>query len=373
MNKLLLVSHRIATQGLIDKFEGFLSKKYDVCTILNPLEPKTNLKSVVRWQGQKKEYKIPAQLQFILEGWLSWRVFKKVTGKKFKPELVIAFDSVAFVHTYFWRRFFGVKKFIFYNQDYSPERFKNKLGNYIYHSFNRYAFKKCDYFFCTTPEIVDDLDPQKQNREKAHVLSHIVEIFNDDIKRKEQSIIFAGSISYTVNFENLLQALKKIKDENIKFIFDIYGDGPDKPALQKRVADLELDKQVSFFGPVENQKLIREILPSHMIGVSPYITKKTKGAPDHMFHGVELTAKQVEYIAAGLPLLSTFLYDAFNMIKENKFGYIVYEADEWYNALKEMLTDKNAYQEYRDNAKEFAKRYDANIVVGSLIEKILNK
>ena len=69
-------------------------------------------------------------------------------------------------------------------------------------------------------------------------------------------------------------------------------------------------------GVVENKILIEEILPRYKIGVCPYATKRDSFAPDHVFLGSDLTAKLVDYIAAGLPVVTTEINDAFNMIEE---------------------------------------------------------
>jgi glycosyltransferase involved in cell wall biosynthesis len=89
-----------------------------------------------------------------------------------------------------------------------------------------------------------------------------------------------------------------------------------------------------------------------------------------MFQGTELTTKIVEYIGSGLPVVTTRLYGAFDIIEKNKFGFLVHSSKEWYMAIKKLLLDKNFYKIYSVNALNFAKNYDEEKVLTPVFDKI---
>ncbi len=375
MKKVLLVSHYTgAPGGPVDKFYEFLKREKIVCSIRHPLWLNRNLPSIIS-DGQKETaFRIYSPIQYPLEGIITVFFWYRFFGRSKKIDLAICFDSLSFIHIFMLKFLFHVNKIVFYNIDYSRKRFKNRAMNFIYQKINLFSYKKCDYFFSLYDTFIKETDPEgifayKNYLVKTTVNTHSI---NTRLKEYKNSLIYAGVLDYgSVNFDPLLAALKRLKEDGSEFQFDIYGKEGPRGELRKNIARFHLEKFVFLKGVVENKMLIEKILPRYKVGVCPYVTRRDSFAPDHVFLGSDLTAKLVDYIAAGLPIVTTGINDAFNMIEKNKFGFLVGTTEDWYITIKKLFMNQTLYKEYKNNALKFAKNYDEKKVLDPIFKKIL--
>lgn len=61
-------------------------------------------------------------------------------------------------------------------------------------------------------------------------------------------VIFVGRLSRAKNVRVLINAIEKLKKENILMGVRIIGDGPEMPSLQQQVANMQLSETISFMG-----------------------------------------------------------------------------------------------------------------------------
>ncbi len=83
--------------------------------------------------------------------------------------------------------------------------------------------------------------------------------FDPNIKRKENSILFLGRIAPVKRLDFILKAIFLLNQKGIDFVFNIYGDPKFEDEayydyLKKYVLDNSLEKKVSFFDGVSNDK-----------------------------------------------------------------------------------------------------------------------
>lgn len=372
MKTILLVSHYSGTPGgPVDKIYDFLKKKYAVYNIKHPLDSASDLKSSIDGEVSIK-FKIIPSFQYFLEGITSYFYWKRYYGNIKTIDLAICFDSLSFTQMYFLKSFFNIKKLVFYNCDYSKKRFSNPLMNLIYQQANKFAYKKCDYFFSLSGKFIQDIDPQNKFAYKNYLVSGFVDLLSINRKIEEKNfLVYAGALDYgSVDFNPLLTALKKLKLNKIKFHLDIYGKENQNSNLKFKVNKLGLSKNISFKGTSENKVLVQEILPQYQIGLAPYVSKTSQSAPDHTFLGTDLTAKLVDYIAAGLPVITTELNAGFKNIEKKRFGFLAETADEWYVALKKLLEDKKLRRQFKQNALNYAKKYDIGTILNPIFKKV---
>lgn len=375
MKKVLLVSH---TSGLPggppDKFYAYLKDRYKVCRIIHPLFPTTNQKSIIHNGNKRLEFKIPALLQYSLESvYILFYWYKNF--KNSKIDLAICFDSLAFLHIYLSRKFLRIGKIVFYNVDYSKQRFSNFLLNAIYQSITKFSYITCDYFFSFSNRFVEEIDPLRKYRYKHFALKTTIDFsIKRSIKKIPNSIIYAGMLDYgSIDFHPFLQALKRLKEENVPYYFDIYGKTDPKSKIQKEIRKLNLQDKIFFKGITDNQTLTQKILPHYTIGVAPYAAVWDESFPDYLFMKDDLGEKLVDYIGAGLPIISTRVNDSFKKIDENKIGFSVVSSKEWYQAIKSLLINKTLYKKFSKNAQIFARQYDTDTLLSPIFKEILHK
>lgn len=73
------------------------------------------------------------------------------------------------------------------------------------------------------------------------------------------SFISVGRLIGWKNHKLILQAAKILKDKNIEFKVDIYGDGPLKDILNNQIKQLNIAERVSLKGTLPNEHLLREM------------------------------------------------------------------------------------------------------------------
>lgn len=78
-------------------------------------------------------------------------------------------------------------------------------------------------------------------------------LYNND--RKKKKIIFVGRLSKEKGIYTILKALAKI-DKKYKFIFYLFGDGPEKRGLKEFIKILNMNNHVIFKGFIKNKSLI---------------------------------------------------------------------------------------------------------------------
>ena len=108
-------------------------------------------------------------------------------------------------------------------------------------------------------------------------------------------VVYTGSIRQVNNLGLLLDAAREVKDPRVRFL--VWGDGDERPALEKRVQDEKIGNVV-FKGRVE-----KKFVPSIVSRADVNIAHNT---PSPLFRfGISFN-KMFDYLAAGKPVLSDF-------------------------------------------------------------------
>ena len=134
-------------------------------------------------------------------------------------------------------------------------KFKNKLI---------YFFAKILYKFSDL--IITNSKFEKNYIQDKFQLSKVICIHPPSIKniikkktnnhyKKKHNIIYVGRLSGEKGIFIILKALKKIKDK-YKFLFNLYGDGPERKSIEKFIKLNNLNKMISLKGFVRDQKSI---------------------------------------------------------------------------------------------------------------------
>lgn len=374
-NNILLLSHHNEVPGLGHKIADYLSRHFQLSIFAShPLVPSSSVKSFIKIHSKHTEYKINRFLQYFLEGLYLYKNFRKYYPYAFKFHLIFCLDPLSYFHAYLFKKLGLVKQIIYFNVDYSSKRFNFWLMNKIYVFLNKFAYINCDYFFHITTTGVKEIDPKNKYKYKNCLITHTIKRVNfPSVKKIPGSIIFSGNITYSTDFADLIQALIKLYKNKIHFIFDIYGDGEKKKELQQIITNSTIKKYVHFKGVIDNKKLTENIMPKYWISIAPYTLqeKYNKNNPSHVYAGESLSTKIVEYIGRGLPIIATRPFPAFDVIRKYRFGYLVKNSQQWYDAIAKLLIDKETLKEYSINAYQYSKKFDEETVFTPLFKKII--
>ncbi|MGH9801824.1 MAG: glycosyltransferase family 4 protein, partial [Blastocatellia bacterium] len=72
-----------------------------------------------------------------------------------------------------------------------------------------------------------------------------------DLSNRNLRLLYVGRLSKAKNIHAVIAAIAELKAEGLTIECDIVGDGPEREALEKRVAESQLQSQVSFAGGVD--------------------------------------------------------------------------------------------------------------------------
>lgn len=374
MKTVLLVSHISETPGgPLEKFYQYLRKRYTVYRILHPLTLKTKQKSSIHFGKETFSFKIPPLLQYPFESLyvlIYWyRGFKTFP----KIDLAICFDSLAYFHTFLFKKILRIDKIIYYNVDYSKKRFSNAFMNTMYQVITRFSYMTCDYFFAFENKFVEEVDPHGKYAYKQSVIPPLINFksIQRTTKKIPRSLVYIGAIDYaTTDVKPMLEALKRLKEEKVNFNLYIYSRVDPTSPIHNLIRKFYLSANIIFCGIVDNETLSKKLLPKYKIGVAPYARQSNSRTPDHAFMNKNLTGRLVEYIGAGLPIVSTRITDAFRLIDNQRIGFSVVNSQDWYDAIKILLTDQALYKSFSKNALTFAKNYDADKVLTPAFKKL---
>jgi glycosyltransferase involved in cell wall biosynthesis len=130
--------------------------------------------------------------------------------------------------------------------------------------------------------------------------------------------VFAGLITKVRGLDRFLAGLAGVRDKK-GFQFDIIGDGPERPRMEALSAQLGLRGLVNFRGWMSRARL-EEVLPGFDVGVIPHILS------DHT--NTTIPGKLFDYMAVGLPILSTDMVPCREVIQEVGCGWLASDTAE---------------------------------------------
>ena len=160
----------------------------------------------------------------------------------------------------------------------------------------------------------EDKERYWKNNERISVIPNPVRFFPNTIASlNSKRIIAAGRLTYQKNYSSLIHAYSLIANRYPGWRLDIFGEGPDKKALQEEINSLGLTKVISLKGNSSN--LQQEMLASSIF----VLTSIYEG------FGLVIT----EAMSCGLPVISYSCPCGPKDIIENRVnGFLVNNGDE---------------------------------------------
>ncbi len=258
----------------------------------------------------------------------------------------------------FIRLFFEKMKVVYYVIDYVPERFKNSILNFIYHSVEKASAQFANLTWNLSPRMIEGREV-KWKRLFSNQVVVPYGIYFDRIKRipynkiNKHEIIFMGALLEKQGVQLVINALpliiKKIPDAK----FTIIGKGPYEDNLKKLVIKLRLGKHVSFLGYIESHEKMENRIAKAAIAVALYDPKKA----DFSYYADP--GKIKNYLGAGVPVIMTDVPYVARQTENSRCGFIVeYKAKFVADALIKIFSDGKILSEYKDNAVEFGSHLD---------------
>jgi len=200
---------------------------------------------------------------------------------------------------------------------------KNRLLKYIIKNAEKFSCKISDHLITVTNTCKERLVARGNSPKKITLILNTANenIFTFNNEREVKvinegvNILYHGTIAERFGLHNAIRATKLLLKDIPDSILNIYGryDNSYREKLEKIIVELELADNVNLYDKVTREQ-IPELINDHDIGIVPYL--KT----DYM--NLALPTKAFEYIAAGLPVISTRLKDLSETFDNNCITYV---------------------------------------------------
>lgn len=249
----------------------------------------------------------------------------------------------------------------FLKHSHIPKISDSRLGKNLAWKYTNKFYAKCD--IVTTPS------ESTKNELIKNGLKKRIEIVSNGIdlslfrpkkgKHKEFRILYVGRISYEKKIDVVLKAVSLFSQRCNNFVLWIIGSGPDLEKLKRLAKDLKIEKQIRFFGMVDNEKL-----PAIYSNSDVFVTASTIET-----EGIAL----LEAMACNLPIIGVNARAIPKIVRNNFNGFVVRAGN--FNAMSNAIWKlyRNAKLREKMGAKGriIAKKYDVRKCVEKL-ETIFN-
>ncbi|MCH7771810.1 MAG: glycosyltransferase family 4 protein [Bacteroidetes bacterium] len=200
---------------------------------------------------------------------------------------------------------------------------KNKALKFLMAKAEKYSCKLADKLITVTNTCKEKLVERGNPPDKITLILNTANegLFEFNSERRFREItsgvklIYHGTIAERFGLHNVISAMPILLKDVPDSILNIYGryEGSYLIKLKNLVSDLNLSENVNLNGRI-NREQLPDLINNHDIGIVPYLQT------DYM--NLSLPTKAFEYIAAGLPLVSTKLKDLYETFDDNCIKYI---------------------------------------------------
>lgn len=173
---------------------------------------------------------------------------------------------------------------------------------------------------------------------------------SSDVSRDRVRVVYAGSLGEAYDLETVVEAAALMRDEPIEFV--IAGRGPADERLRSAVGRSDLHN-VTFAGKVSVEEL-PQFYATADLAVAPYASGSTVALPVKLF----------DYLAAGLPVITSVRAEALDVLQESGAGvaYKAGDARSLADVLRALLADRDRRTRMVQAARSAASRFDSAVL-----------
>lgn len=236
-----------------------------------------------------------------------------------------------------------IRRNIFWVGDYFPldyPEWRIRILRWIYWRFDKPSMQNADRLLFTNRKLLNfykkiGILPGQ----KKYAVVPIGTKPQPSLQKKPNCIIgFLGMIKESQGIELIFEILPKIFKEIKGARIEIIGSGPEEYIFRQKAK--KFGKRVTFYGFVESQDSIEQIVRKWTIGLAPYKPVKS----NESYWGDPSKIKV--YLSVGVPIITTDVSYMSDEIKNHNAGIIIdyYNQDDFLSAIKKIIKRKSYFQ-----------------------------
>jgi len=250
---------------------------------------------------------------------------------------------------------------------------KNKLSKLFNKIMEKYSIKKATYVISVGYSLAKSAMQIREDCSVTCIPNGVdFQIFSAELnkhRQRENVMVYVGTIAKWSGLNLAISSIPYIKREihDIKLI--IVGDGELSDKLKKLAESLKLGDCVKFIGRKKYTE-IPKIFSICKIGLAVY--------PETDLMRYAFTIKVIEYMAAGLPVVTTPAGDGAQIIRSSNAGFVITDYTELSlaNAVIKLMKSEALWCSMSKNGVEYAKKFNwvnlANSEI-SVLNHIINQ
>ncbi len=215
------------------------------------------------------------------------------------------------------------------------------------------VFNKCDKCIVVNDPLIKELKETGYKKEPAVIYNGCdltplqnkdkhIKMINKlyDLNEKDTVLLFVGRIINTKNIYFLLEALKLLKEDKIKFKMIYAGGGPEEKKLQSKIKKYDMKDIVITTGQISSRTILSAIYARADLLLLPSIMD---------------TSSLVRIEAAVYETPGLFIKDSMvgTTITDNYNGYISeFDIQKYKDRIKQIITNKNQLKKVSKNAQK---------------------
>ncbi|OEU52716.1 MAG: hypothetical protein BA868_03110 [Desulfobacterales bacterium C00003106] len=192
----------------------------------------------------------------------------------------------------------------------------------------------------------------EQMSNRVAVIPNPVQACANDLNcqaRRTSLVMAAGRLSHEKGFDLLLTAFAKINRKHPEWNLVIYGDGPERPALERQIRELKLNGRVQLPG-------VTARLSTHLRTAGCFVlSSRFEGFPNVL----------MEALACGCPVVASSCADISEIVRHGWNGLVIppEDPDGLANALRLILEDVKLRRVFEENGPVSIRRFDVDSIV----------
>lgn len=286
-------------------------------------------------------------------GWTKKFILFRKALRESQPDVVLAFMRNVYEFTILSSLGLGLSII-------PCERVDPKIAPFLSKIIRGIVLPFASRFVVQTEEMKDYF--RKGIREKTVVISNPVDdkflgnlVHVDD---RKDVIISVGRLSPQKDFVTLIRAFAIVAERHPSYSLVIYGEGPQRNELEGFIDKMGLKNKVTL--PGRSNEIYKELSKARVF----VQTSKFEGMSNAV----------IEAICSGLPIVTTEVSGARQMVKEGKNGYIVSvgNVEEVVDRIELLLNNKDLFAAFSSASYSMRESYQID-VISSKWESLINE
>lgn len=274
-----------------------------------------------------------------------------------KYDYFIGSESINTLAGILLRKIRIVKYVIYYVIDLGPDRYQNKAINWLYLKLDKFCVYRADFIWNTSSGYeklrLEELGYNRELLSSQVNLSYGIDLKDIQIlpaSKLKNQVVFNGSIDIENGVELIIEAAEEVLKVIPDIKFKLIGGGPQEKMIREKIKELKLENAVEITGYFFDRKKIREEFCRSKAGLAPYPRVKGSIKP----YGDPLKLR--EYMACGLPVITTNITCLSEKIKKEPIGIVIdFDKKSLAGAIIKIIKDNDFFNLCRKNALLAAK------------------